>query len=50
MQADHTVEIASNPRRAHELLAQRTLDAAIVSNLHGAEGSRLTREVQAAIN
>jgi DNA-binding NtrC family response regulator len=50
MQTGYAVEVASNAKRAHELLEQRTFDAAIVSNLHGAEGSRLTREVQAAVD
>jgi DNA-binding NtrC family response regulator len=49
MQAGGTVAVASNAKRVHELLEQRTFDAAIVSNLHGAEGSRLTREVQASL-
>jgi class 3 adenylate cyclase/DNA-binding response OmpR family regulator/tetratricopeptide (TPR) repeat protein len=50
MQAGGIVEVASNAKRAHELLVQRTFDAAIVSNLHGAEGSRLTRDVQASVD
>src|ERR1700677_3459117 len=50
MQAGDTVEVASNAKRVHELLEQRTFDAAIVSDLHGAEGYRLTREVQASVN
>jgi|ERR1700733_751002 len=50
MQAGDTVEVASNAKRVHELLEQRTFDAAIVSGLHGAEGYRLTREVQASVN
>ncbi len=50
MQTGYAVEIASDAKRTHELLEQRTFDAAIVSNLHGAEGSRLTREVQASVD
>src|SRR3984885_6029312 len=50
MQAGDTVEVASNAKRVHELLEQRTFDAAIVSGLHGAEGYRLTREVQASVD
>ena len=46
MQAGDTVEVASNAKRVHELLEQRTFDAAIMSGLHGAEGYRLTRDVQ----
>jgi hypothetical protein len=40
MQADATVEVASNAKRVHELLEQRTFDAAIVSELRGVEGQR----------
>jgi DNA-binding response OmpR family regulator/class 3 adenylate cyclase/tetratricopeptide (TPR) repeat protein len=50
MQAGDTVEVASNAKRVHELLEQRTFDAAIMSGLHGAEGYRLTRDVQASVN
>jgi DNA-binding NarL/FixJ family response regulator len=50
MEAGDTVEVASNAKRVHELLEQRTFDAAIMSGLHGAERYRLTRDVQASVN
>jgi DNA-binding response OmpR family regulator len=49
MQTGNIVEFASNTKRARELLAQRKFDAAIMASLSGAEGLRLTREVQAAV-
>jgi hypothetical protein len=40
MQAGDTVGVASNAKRVHKLLEQRTFDAAIVSELRGVEGQR----------